>query len=191
MSCKPTPTKKNDQWSENQQEHRKTTRKWKNVIEKFSSPNIAPTTSSAKPCNIEKEFKYLPKEEPLLNPKLQEASNLKGKSFGKKKSPLQKFDEIVTRELKKHRSNEKRLQFLDDTKGLLNCPPNKLSLLEKSKLGFDAKVSITVVEGLGKEVKDMNKDPTQDEDPVLIDAIEKLAEVMKALIASLKIFTSK
>ena len=59
----------------------------------------------------------------------------------------------------------------------MNFTGGKLSNLGKSKLGFDTKASVTVVQALEKDVNDINKDPSQGDDPCLIDAIEKLAEV--------------
>ncbi|KAK6638559.1 hypothetical protein RUM43_006826 [Polyplax serrata] len=101
----------------------------------------------------------------------------KGKSFAKKKSPLQKFDEVVTRELTSRRmAEDEGMPSFEGSKNwsTLQFSSSKFSDFGRSKISTEHKVSRGLLSNVEKEVKP--GDPGDVENAYLMDAIEKLAQ---------------
>lgn len=113
MNSKKQKAVKIDERSVKEQEYWKVSRIWDKVVMKQSSTNFdmeihadeMHTGHKRPPCRNLKEKQTDPhgelqQEQPVeLSPAAMLRKAAKQKSFGRRKSPLQKFDEIVTREL--------------------------------------------------------------------------------------------
>ncbi|EEB17231.1 hypothetical protein Phum_PHUM457940 [Pediculus humanus corporis] len=170
----------------NQQEHRNVSRLWEKTINKFSSTkfvldengnNAIDICTKGNNLNVNTDYQgNCPGvcDEQLTSDFVQKKL-ARGKSFAKKKSPLQKFDEVVSRELLV--SFNIGMPAFESTKkwSSLQFPKTTFADISRGKIPVNTKFSKSTIDNVEKDIKDDEK--FEVENSCLMEAIEKLAQV--------------
>ncbi|KAL0269496.1 UNVERIFIED_CONTAM: hypothetical protein PYX00_007205 [Menopon gallinae] len=188
MDCKRHKAVKIDDRSVKEQEYRKVSRIWEKVVKKPSTTAADAEVEEPKKCMHHRSNCFIGKDEDSeiqepsseLSPAALQRKMAKMKSFGKRKSPLQKFDEIVTRELmsRKVEDDESICTFEGVQKWQTNLEYSNSSVMPSNRklMNFDTSMSKTALQNAEKELKDTSKDPSELENCALMDAIERLVQ---------------